>query len=259
MPSLKVTLVQADLVWENRKANIDRFERRLKALKEKTHLVVLPEMFTTGFTMNAGPLAETMEGPTLKWMQTTARRLAADLVGSIIVREAGLFYNRLLWVSPDGGVRHYDKAHLFRMSGEQDVYQAGRQRLNVALKGWRAAAFVCYDMRFPLWCRNLNQAYDLAVFVANWPAARAAHWRTLLQARAIENQSYVVGVNRVGTDGNDQAYSGDSMVIDPEGRVLYHQEDREDVFTAVLPRLRLDQYRRNFPAWMDADAQLPPL
>ena len=257
MPNLKVTIVQADLVWENRKANIDRFERRLLALKEQTHLVVLPEMFTTGFTMNAGPLAETMEGPTLKWMQAMARQLNADLAGSIIVREAGQFFNRLLWASPDGGVRHYDKAHLFRMSGEHEVYRAGRRRLEVMCRNWRAAAFVCYDLRFPMWCRSLKPPYDLAVCVASWPSSRAAHWRTLLQARAIENQCYVVGVNRVGTDGNDQAYSGDSMVIDPEGRVLYQQGDREDVFTAVLPRLRLEQYRREFPAWMDADEQMP--
>lgn len=253
MPDLTLTLVQSDLVWEHRKANLDRFQERLMPLAGTTDLVILPEMFSTGFTMNAGPQAETMPGPTLAWMQDQARRLEADITGSAIIREDSRLYNRLLWVKPDGQFFHYDKKHLFRMSGEHEVYAAGRELLTVTINGWRVRPFICYDLRFPLWCRNHNQDYDLAVFVANWPAARARHWRTLLQARAIENQSYIVGVNRVGTDGNGLAYRGDSAVIDPQGKVGYHGEDREAVFTTTLSREDLDAYREVFPAWKDAD------
>ena len=254
MSDLTLTLVQSELVWEQRKANLNRFAERLQPLAGTTDLIILPEMFSTGFTMNAGPLAEDLNGPTLGWMRDAARQLRADIVGSVIIREEGAFYNRLLWVRTDGAFRTYDKCHLFRMSGEHKVYTAGRELLTVTLKGWRLRPFICYDLRFPIWCRNRRQAYDLAVFVANWPAARAAHWRTLLKARAIENQSYVVGVNCVGTDGNGVAYQGDSTVIGPQGTVRYHCEDREDIATLTLSRQDLDAYREAFPAWKDADA-----
>ncbi len=253
MPDLTLSLVQSELVWEQRQANLDRFAARLKPLAGTTDLVILPEMFSTGFTMNAGPLAEDLKGPTLGWMRDMARQLQADIAGSVIIGEEDFFYNRLLWVTPDGTFRTYDKRHLFRMGGEHKVYAAGGEVLTVALKGWRLRPFICYDLRFPIWCRNRRQAYDLAVFVANWPAARAAHWRTLLSARAIENQSYVVGVNRVGTDGNGVAYQGDSTVIGPQGTVRYHGEDREDIATLTLSRQELDDYREAFPAWKDAD------
>jgi predicted amidohydrolase len=252
MPDLTLTLVQSELVWERRKANLDRFRERLAPLAGTTDLVVLPEMFSTGFTMNAGPLAETMQGPTLAWMQATARQLDAAVTGSAIIRDNGQLYNRLLWVAPDGAVATYDKRHLFRMSGEHEVYAAGREPLTVTLKGWRVRPFICYDLRFPRWCRNRRPAYDLAIFVANWPAARAGHWRVLLEARAIENQCYVVGVNRVGTDGNGLAYRGDSAVIDPQGKVRYQRADREDVFTTTLSHADLNAYREAFPAWKDA-------
>ena len=252
MSDLTLTLVQSELVWEQRQANRERFETRLRPLANRTALVVLPEMFSTGFTMNAPPLAETMQGPTLEWMQHLACALAADLVGSVIIRANGVLFNRLLWVRPDGRFSTYDKRHLFRMSGEHKVYTAGRERLTMNVKGWKVRPFICYDLRFPTWCRNRGRAYDVALFVANWPAARALHWRALLQARAIENQSYVVGVNRVGTDGNGLAYRGDSSVIDAQGVVRYHCANREDIFTTTLAREDLDLYREAFPAWKDA-------
>ncbi len=254
MPDLTLTLVQSELVWEHRKANLERFEERLQPLAGATDLVILPEMFSTGFTMNAAPLAETMQGPTLNWMYNLARQLAADIAGSAIIRENGELYNRLLWVKPDGRHFTYDKRHLFRMSGEHKVYAAGRERLTVTVKDWRVRPFICYDLRFPAWCRNRGLAYDLALFVANWPAARARHWRALLRARAIENQCCVVGVNRVGTDGNGLDYRGDSTVIDAQGEVRYHCEDREDVFTTTLVHEDLESYREAFPAWKDAGA-----
>ncbi len=253
MPDLTLTLVQSELAWEDRRANRDRFTARLEPLAGTTDLVILPEMFSTGFTMNAGPLAEDSKGPTLGWMRDMARQLRADIAGSVIIREEGLFYNRLLWATPDGAVHTYDKRHLFRMSGEHDVYASGRELLTVRLRGWRLRPFICYDLRFPIWCRNRHKAYDVAIFVANWPAVRAAHWRTLLSARAIENQSYVVGVNCVGTDGNGIAYQGDSTVIGPRGTVRYHGGDREDIATLTLSRQDLDAYREAFPAWKDAD------
>jgi predicted amidohydrolase len=253
MSDLTLTLVQSELIWENPEANRDRFDKRLRSLVGATDLVVLPEMFTTGFTMNAGPWAETMEGPTLDWMRALAHRLKADITGSVIIRESGLFYNRLLWAKSDGQHFTYDKKHLFRMSGEHEVYAAGQNLLTVGINDWRVRPFVCYDLRFPLWCRNQQMAYDLALFVANWPAARAVHWRTLLRARAIENLCYVAGVNRVGTDGNGRTYQGDSTVIDPRGTLLYHCEQQEDAFTITLSRDELATYREAFPAWKDAD------
>ena len=254
MPDLTLTLVQSELEWEARQANRHRFAARLQLLAGTTDLIILPEMFSTGFTMKAGPLAEDLEGPTLAWMRDMAQQLRAHITGSVIIREDGVFFNRLLWVQPDGAFHTYDKRHLFRMSDEHNVYAAGREVLTVTLKGWRLRPFICYDLRFPIWCRNRRQAYDLAVFVANWPAARASHWRTLLRARAIENQSYVVGVNRVGTDGNGLTYCGDSTIIDPQGAVRYHAEDREDIATLTLSRQDLDDYREAFPAWKDAEA-----
>ncbi|MBL0713787.1 MAG: amidohydrolase [Desulfosarcina sp.] len=253
MSHLKVTLVQANLAWEDPDANRAYFDNVLASAEGAADLVVLPEMFTTGFTMNAGPLAESMRGPTLGWMTEMARRLAADVTGSVIIREDGRLYNRLLWVKPDGQFYAYDKRHLFRMSGEHKVYAAGRELLTVTIKGWRVRPFICYDLRFPVWCRNRNNAYDLAIYVANWPSARALHWRALLKARAIENQCCVVGVNRVGTDGNGLAYRGDSTVIDPQGAVLYHCEDREDIFTTTLSHHDLEACREAFPVWKDAD------
>ena len=253
MPHLKIALVQTELAWEDPGANRARFDERLTVLDGAPDLVVLPEMFTTGFSMAGPRLAETMDGPSVEWLRNKAVQLKAHLTGSLIIEEAGTVYNRLLWATPDGKLDHYDKRHLFRMSGEHRVYGAGHHYLTVTIGPWRVRPFICYDLRFPVWTRNVAQAYDLALFVANWPAARAAHWMTLLKARAIENQAYVVGVNRVGRDGNGQAYAGDSMVLDPLGKVLYHAANREVVHTLDLDLARLEDYRRQFPAWRDAD------
>jgi omega-amidase len=253
MPDLTVTLIQTELDWEDVAANLRRFDRLIDSLQVATDLIVLPEMFTTGFSMNAAALAENMNGRAVGWLRETARRTAAAVVGSIIVIDDGRFYNRLCWASPDGELATYDKKHLFRYAGEDRVYTAGSASLLVELNGWKIQPFVCYDLRFPVWTRNPNRTYDLALFIANWPQRRAEHWKVLLQARAIENQSYVIGVNRIGTDGNGLYHSGDSSVIDPIGTILFRSAHAPCVFTLPLERDRLDDYRQSFPAWKDAD------
>jgi len=248
-----MTLVQADLAWEDAAANRAYFDRVLATVDPTTDLVVLPEMFTTGFTMAAHQVAETMVGPSVAWMKNTAALMAAHVTGSLVIRENGHVYNRLVWASPEGAVYTYDKRHLFRMSGEHKVYAAGAAALTVSVGDWRIRPFICYDLRFPVWTRNVANDYDVAIFVANWPAARAAHWTALLKARAIENQAYVLGVNRVGRDGNGHAYTGDSMAMDYQGDTLFHARDKETVQTLTLDAAGLATYRRNFPAWRDAD------
>ncbi len=258
MPDLTVTLIQTELDWEDVAANLRRFDRLIGSLQVATDLIVLPEMFSTGFSMNAAALAEDMNGRAVGWLRETARRTAAAMVGSIMVVDDGRFYNRLCWADPDGGMATYDKKHLFRYAGEDQVYTAGSDSLLVELKGWKVRPFVCYDLRFPAWTRNTNRAYDLALFVANWPQRRDEHWRLLLQARAIENQAYVIGVNRIGTDGKGLYHSGDSSVIDPVGNILFRSAHAPCVFTQSLERGRLDDYRQSFPAWKDADQFLLP-
>jgi len=253
MSHLRITLVQADLAWEDPDANRAYFDHVLASAKDAADLVVLPEMFTTGFTMAGDACAETMDGPSVRWLRSKAVELKADVAGSLIIRDEGQLYNRLVWATAGGALYFYDKRHLFRMSGEHHVYGAGSTQLTVKIGAWRIRPFICYDLRFPIWTRNIGQAYDMAFFVANWPAARAAHWKTLLQARAIENQSYVVGVNRVGRDGNGHAYAGDSMVLDPQGTVLFHAQDREVIHTLALDAASQEAYRKKFPAWRDAD------
>jgi len=253
MPDLTVTLIQTELDWEDVAVNLHRFDHLIDSLQVATDLIVLPEMFTTGFSMNAATLAEDMESRAVGWLRETARRTAAAVVGSIIVIDGGRFYNRLCWAGPNGDMATYDKKHLFRYAGEDKVYTAGSASLLVELNGWKIRPFVCYDLRFPAWTRNMNSTYDLALFVANWPQRRAEHWKLLLQARAIENQTYVIGVNRIGTDGNGLYHSGDSSVIDPVGNILFRSAHAPCVFTLSLERGRLDDYRQSFPAWKDAD------
>jgi len=253
MSDLTVTLIQTELDWEDIDANLTRFDALLRALSQPTHLIVLPEMFTTGFTMNAPPLAQTMDASGVRWIREKAAEKGAHVAGSLMIREKEHFFNRFVWARPDGSLLTYDKRHLFRMAGEDRVYASGETWLTVALNGWRIRPFICYDLRFPVWCRNRANAYDLALFVANWPQARASHWKILLAARAVENQCYVVGVNRVGTDGNGLAYSGDSMVIDPKGTTLFQKAHEPAVATLTLSREILTSYRSEFPAWKDAD------
>jgi omega-amidase len=253
MQDLTVTIVQSELVWEDPAANLELFDRQLAGLAGKTDLVVLPEMFSTGFSMTPEKVARPMDSEAVHWLQKTAAALDAHLVGSLMIVDGGRYFNRLTWAGPDGDLHTCDKRHLFRMLGEENVYTGGQALLTVTVNGWKIRPFVCYDLRFPAWSRNLGNAYDAAIFVANWPAKRAEHWKVLLKARAIENQSYVIGVNRVGTDGNGLTYSGDSTVIDPLGNTLFAIHNEPALRTVTLPREILENWRRDFPAWMDAD------
>jgi predicted amidohydrolase len=249
---LRVTLVQTEIAWQDPAANRRGLAAHFRGLAGHTDLVVLPEMFSTGFSMDAKSLAEDMAGPTVGWMREEAAALGVAITGSLIARDGGRCYNRLVWAHPDGRVEHYDKRHLFRMAKEEQHYCAGDRRLVVEIKGWRVCPMVCYDLRFPVWSRN-REDYDLLLYVANWPARRAHAWSTLLRARAIENLCYVVGVNRVGKDGNGASYAGDSVAIDFLGQAMIDGGGGDRVETAVLDLESLQAYRRDFPAQLDAD------
>ena len=253
MQDLTVTLFQSDLAWEDVDTNIAAFDEKISRLAGRRDLIILPEMFPTGFSMNADSLAETMEGPAVKWLIDIAHRYQVNITGSMIITENDRYFNRLIWARPDGELLTYDKRHLFRYAGEHKTYTAGSRQMTISLNGWKIRPFICYDLRFPAWTRNSNNGYDLAIFIANWPQTRADHWKTLLTARAIENQSVVIGVNRVGTDGNGLKYSGDSSVIDPTGRVLFQSAFQELEHTIRLSYADLRSYRKSFPALMDAD------
>jgi predicted amidohydrolase len=253
MDNLKITIYQGYLFWENIDKNLQNISLRLSGIREKTNLIILPEMFNTGFTMNAETLGETMNGKTMQWMQQTAQKFDCVVTGSIIIKENGKCYNRLLWVRPDGTHEHYDKRHLFALGKEHQTYTAGTKKLIVELNGWKICPMICYDLRFPVWLRNVNEDYDLLMIVANWPEKRALHWRTLIPARAVENQSYVIGVNRVGHDGNEVYHSGDSTCIDPNGNVVYYKRDEEDVYTFSVIGDEVKKARRALPFLKDAD------
>jgi predicted amidohydrolase len=249
---LRVTLVQADLAWQAPATNRRALAARFRGLAGHTDLVVLPEMFTTGFSMDAEGLAEDMHGPTVEWMREEAASLGCAIMGSLIVKDGERRYNRLVWARPDGSTVHYDKRHLFRMANEHAHYAAGDRRLVVDVKGWRVCPMICYDLRFPVWSRSLGD-YDALVYVANWPQRRAPAWSTLLRARAIENQCYVVGVNRVGKDGNGVTYAGDSVAVDFVGRPLSSEGAGDRVETVVLDLESLRSHRESFPVHLDAD------
>ncbi|MFA6083110.1 amidohydrolase [Mucilaginibacter sp.] len=253
MDNLKITIYQGYLFWENIDKNLQNISLRLSGIREKTNLIILPEMFNTGFTMNAEALGETMDGKTMQWMQKTAQKFDCVVTGSIIIKEGGKYYNRLLWVRPDGTHEHYDKRHLFALGKENQTYTAGTKKLIVELNGWKICPMICYDLRFPVWLRNVDEDYDLLMIVANWPEKRALHWRTLIPARAVENQSYVIGVNRVGHDGNEVYHSGDSTCIDPNGNVVYYKRDEEDVYTFSVIGDEVKKARRALPFLKDAD------
>lgn len=258
MSTLTITTIQTNLHWENKLANLDMLEKKIFGIKEKTEIVVLPEMFNTGFTMQPEKLAETMEGNTLAWMKRISAERKVVLVGSFACDNGQAGYtNRLVWMLPNGQYGLYDKRHLFAFAGEDQHYTAGNKRLIASVKGWKINLQVCYDLRFPVWARQQSSTegpeYDLLVYVANWPERRSLAWKTLLQARAIENQCYVVGVNRVGNDGNNIYHSGDSMVIDPLGEVLYTNKDEEEVHTITIEKGHLDTVREKLPFLKDAD------
>ncbi|MEW5908343.1 MAG: amidohydrolase [Thermodesulfobacteriota bacterium] len=253
MPDLKITLIQTALIWENIEANLEMFDQKLEMISGRPDLIILPEMFTTGFTMNAEKLAQPMSGSGVGWLRKSASLKQSDIVGSLIITENGKYFNRLVWMRPDGSYFTYDKKHLFRMAKEDQTYSEGRTHLTVSLNGWNIRPFICYDLRFPVWTRNLKNSFDLSVFIANWPKSRSAHWKALLVARAIENQCYVAGCNRIGVDGNRLLYAGDSSVIDPQGNLLYTRSDEPSIVTQTLSYQVLQKYRSDFPAWMDAD------
>lgn len=261
MSTLTITTIQSSLYWENPEANRNMFEEKINSVREKMELVVLPETFTTGFSMQPEKLAEPMEGPTLSWMKYLAAKKRIILTGSVIIEENGHYFNRLLWVLPNGQVGHYDKRHRFAYAGEDRQFTAGKRRFIASVKGWRVFLQVCYDLRFPVWSRQQvdhEQAspaeYDLLITVANWPERRNHAWKSLLTARAIENQAYVAGVNRVGQDGNGIQHSGDTMIIDPLGHPIYHKADEEDIFTVTLDKENLEKIRNGLPFLRDADS-----
>jgi len=259
MSSLLITIIQTQLQWEDKAANLKMLEEKILGIKEKTEIVVLPEMFSTGFSMKPETLAETMDGETLQWMKQIASKKKIILTGSFICKENKNFYNRLIWILPTGQYGMYDKRHLFAFAGEDNHYTAGNKRLIASVKGWKINLQICYDLRFPVWARqnsgteNAGPEYDVLIYVANWPERRSLAWKTLLQARAIENQCYVVGVNRVGNDGNNIYHSGDSMVVDPLGEVFYHQKDAEAIYTISLDKAHLENIREKLPFLKDAD------
>jgi predicted amidohydrolase len=255
--SLKITVIQSNLHWENIQANLEMFEEKINSIEGQPEIVVLPEMFSTGFSMNPSELAETMDGSAVQWMKKISREKRIVLTGSLMIRENEEVFNRLLWVLPNGNIGFYDKRHLFGFAGEDAHYQRGMKRFIASVKGWKINLQICYDLRFPVWARqqvqNGEAEYDVLVYVANWPERRSQAWKTLLQARAIENQCYVVGVNRVGNDGNNIYHSGDSMIVDPMGSVLEQAEHEEKIFTVTLDRNELDGIRSKLPFLKDAD------
>jgi predicted amidohydrolase len=253
MENLKITLFQGYLFWENIDKNLQNISLRLSGIREKTDLIILPEMFNTGFTMNAEKLAEPMNGKTMIWMHKIANQFECVVTGSLIIKEGDNFYNRLIWMRPDGKYQYYDKRHLFTMAKEHLTYTAGKSKLIVELKGWKICPVICYDLRFPVWLRNVDEAYDLLIVVANWPERRALHWRTLIPARAVENQAYVIGLNRVGHDGNEIYHSGDSTCISPNGNVIYYKRDEEDVYTFTIVANEIAKTRQALPFLNDAD------
>ena len=266
MAKLTVTLIQPNLHWEDKAANLDALEEKVRSVKDRTELVILPEMFNTGFSMQPEKLAETMGGSTIEWMKRISKQKNIILTGSLIIEENGNYFNRLVWMLPNGKYGIYDKRHRFAYGGEDQQFAAGSKRLIASAKGWKINLLVCYDLRFPVWARqqgNLTSdspnpedgfEYDILVYVANWPERRIHAWNTLLQARAIENQCYTIGVNRVGSDGNNIYYNGNSMVVDPLGEILYQKSGEEDVHTITFEKKKLEEVRSKFPFWRDADA-----
>lgn len=252
MNTLKIALIQSSLHWEKKEANLNMFSEKISQVESKQDLIVLPEMFSTGFSMKPDTFAETMDGESVAWMKDQAANANCVVTGSLIIKESDSYYNRLVWMRPDGSFDHYDKRHLFRLANEQNHYVAGQERKIVVLNGWRINLNVCYDLRFPVWSRNRND-YDILLNVANWPAKRSHAWKTLLRARAVENMCYAVGLNRVGDDGNGFFHSGDSAVIHPDGTALIACSVREKILYTTLIKEELDSFRERFQFYKDAD------
>ena len=257
-PELRIALVQTDLHWEDKTANLAMLEEKIWGLRKKVDLIILPEMFPTGFSMEAAKLAEPMNLTVCKWMKQMAAQTKSTITGSAIISEGGKYYNRLLWINPDGYTEHYDKRHLFRMANEDRIFSPGLKLPVFNLKGWEICPQVCYDLRFPVWSRNSWDndvaSYDVMFYIASWPASRTSAWDALLPARAIENLSYSIGVNRIGTDGNGIPYLGHSAAYDFMGAKISDLGENDEIQIVTFSAEKLQEFRAKFPAWKDADA-----
>lgn len=250
--NLTVSGLQYDIVWENKDANINKIEKLLKDVPSQSEIVLLPEMFTTGFSMNTIEMGESMDGLTLNWMKFKAKGINKVIAGSLIIKEDNKYKNRFLFVEPNGNVQYYDKRHSFGLGDEDKYFSIGNERVVIEYKGWKIFPTICYDLRFPEWIKN-NLNYDIIFNVANWPNVRAEHWKTFLQSRAVENQSYVFGLNRIGTDEKNRHYSGDSSIFDFDGNILTQFGEIEGVLTATFSKTKLKEYRENYPFLKDQD------
>ena len=251
--TLKIALIQSDLIWENPGQNRINFAQKIKDIGVPVDLILLPEMFTSGFTMNPQHLAETMQGESIKWLKEIAKHTNSAVGGSLVIEEEGHYFNRFVFVKPDGSIEKYDKRHTFTLAGEHKVYQKGQEKIIISYKGWKLCPMVCYDLRFPVWARN-KEHYDLLIYVANWPKPRISAWDALLKARAIENMSYCIGVNRIGKDGNSCEYSGHSAVYDGLGEALISfDEDQEATELVTLNKTHLTDIRNKLHFLDDKD------
>lgn len=250
---MKIALLQSSLFWENPKANRNHFEEKINALAEKVDLIVLPEMFSTGFTMNPEAVFETMEGETIQWMQSLTKAKNSAITGSLVVKENDNFHNRLVFVFPSGEMQIYDKRHLFTLAGEDKVYTSGNQKLIVEYLGWKICPLICYDLRFPVFARNVEN-YDVLIYVANWPKSRIQAWDILLKARSVENLCYTVGVNRVGLDNNNLEYDGHSQMVDFLGNYALKPQENEGVFIVELNKQKLVETRKKLGFLNDRDS-----
>ncbi len=254
MQDLKITLIQTRLHWEESGANLAHFEEKIWQIEEETDIILLPEMFSTGFSMNTEKLAEPMNLHSFKWMQKMAAQKKSVICGSLIIKENSKVFNRLIWMNPDGSYSQYDKKHLFTFAGEHEHFNAGNERLIVEYKGWKILPLICYDLRFPVWSRNVKtDTYDLVFYVANWPEVRVSAWSSLLKARAVENASYCIGLNRIGVDGKGLNYNGQSAAYDHLGNVLFEAKDADGIFHITLSAEKLKAYRKKFPVLEDQD------
>jgi omega-amidase len=250
---MKISIIQSDIIWENRFSNFENLEKLISPLFNKIDIIVLPEMFNTGFSMNPEKLSEPPQGETFEWMKDLAQKGNFGLCGSYMVKENMSFFNRWLFVTPGKESWKYDKRHLFSMGGEDKMFSSGRNRLILSFRGVRISAGICYDLRFPVWSRNRND-YDLLIYSANWPEARKEVWNILLKARAIENQCYVAGANRIGTDGKGIKYCGESIIIDPGGKIITtSHKNKEESISGEISMAELSDFRKKFPVFKDAD------
>ncbi len=252
---LRISMVQSPIIWENQTANLFDFEKRIKRVKGKTDLVILPEMFTTGFSTKSIQLAEKMEGNTIQTVKQWTANFGFAITGTFIATDNNKYFNRAFFITPEGESFFYDKRHLFSIGKENEYFTGGKERLIVHYKEWNICLLICYDLRFPVWSRNERNQYDLLIYMANWPKARSAVWRSLLMARSLENQAYVCGVNRTGIDGMGLEYSGNSVILSPKGKIIADAYSRYDIVrTGLLSARKQDSFRKKFPVSLDADS-----